>query len=227
MKKLTKIDVPRFYGKNPQPQGSEPLLNDNGLLVNTKSRFANPNQLLLDVLADLHDRGFQFECVGTGLKVGTVDDGRKDSVCLIHNVNEHTFGLYVLKSHPDGLPKRDGMATEGEPIKGANSKSSRITIPYEGNTAKPICDFVSRLPNVFESGRRTTFNDGRSRKNKADKNIEVKPRSKKSKSDDDDSSSNVVDFNSKNDALDQAVQSLGEEQQSGRRKKNRKAAASA
>lgn len=246
MKSLKKLMVPRFYGKNPQPQGEEPLLNDEGLLTSTKSRAQNPNKLLLEILEELRQAGAVFECVGTGLKIGIMKEDRKDSVCVIHNVNETSFGVYVLKRPPDALPKHDDVQTDGEPIAGANTKSSRLTIPYEGNTAKPIADFIGRLPSVFESGRKTTFNDGRPKKVKSDKPKAKKNKEKKAKKNNtapevedpqdepqDSNDDNVVEFTigkkgEKNGtSLEEAVAEIEASEKKGRRKKNRKKQATA
>ena len=218
------------------------MLNDEGLLTGTKSRIPNPNKLLLEVLEELRQAGAIFECVGTGLKIGIMKEGRKDSVCVIHNVNETSFGVYVLKRPPDALPKHE-LQTDGEPIAGANTKSSRLTIPYEGNTAKPIADFIGRLPSVFETGRKTTFNDGRAKKAKTDK-----PKAKKSKKDkkakakgeepktdepqtedepQDTNDDNVVEFTigkkgeNNGTSLDEALAEINANEKKGRRKKNR------
>jgi hypothetical protein len=181
-KALKAMMVPRFYGKNPQPQGEEPMLNDQGLMAGTKSRIANPNPILLDVIDALRQEGMVFEAVGTGLKIGRMDDGRKNSVCVMHNVNENGFGLYILKAPPVSLPDRSGIVTDGEPIKGANSHSSRLTVPFDGNSSEKITNFIKQLPHVFESGRKTTFNDGRVRKEKKAK-AEGPKKGKKSKVD--------------------------------------------
>lgn len=247
MKSLRKMMVPRFYGKNPTPQGEEPMFNDEGLLTSTKSRCANPNNLLLEVIDGLHRAGAVFECVGTGLKVGVENEGRKDSVCVLHNVSDTSFGVYVLKRPPDALPDHDGFETDGAPIAGANTKSSRLTIPFEGNTAKPIVEFIGRLPSVFESGRKTTFNDGRPKKAKA-KTDKPKddggPKAKKNKGKkdknkpteqpkveepppSDDENDNVVSFSIGKDGKSSLDSALDELNEAPRRKKQRRKKASA
>jgi hypothetical protein len=164
MADLNKVQVPVYTGKNPTYQGKQNLVTKEGLLVNSTRRVSEPNEMLLDLLGALVDDEMSFEAVGTGLKIGRKVEDRLDSVCVIHNVGGKNFGVYVLKRHPEALPERKDFVTDGEPIKGANSKSSRVTIPFEGNTATPIATFIKRLPTTFESGRITTFNHGKPKK---------------------------------------------------------------
>jgi len=169
--------VPCYAGKNPQLQTKEPLLNDEGLLVATEKRKESPNELIVKMLERLSKHNMKFETVRTGLKIG--NDTEK-SVCVVYNVSDTDFGVYVLKRHPEALPKVT-FKTVGEPIPGSNSKSSRVTIQYEDNTAKEVSDWILQLPGEFESGRVTFFNDAEKvKKPKAEKVKKEKP-SKKAK----------------------------------------------
>jgi len=154
--KTTNINV--YLGKSPQLQGTFPILNDEGLLVLPTKRI-QANDMFKDTLRDLVT-DHVIEITGTGMKVGRQVEDRKDSVCVLYNVADKGFSIYVLKSCPDNLPKHQ-MKTDGEAIKGNNQKSSRIPVLFEGNTSAAIAAIIRKLPSIFENGRKTTMNTER------------------------------------------------------------------
>jgi hypothetical protein len=172
MNELKEMKIKCFEGKNPTCVAEEPILNDEGLLVATGKRKESPNEVLLKLISHLSKKGMKFETVKPGLKFG---NEQERSICVAYNVNDTAFSLYVLKRHPEALPKIE-FTTSGKPIAGSNSKSSRVTIPYENNDYKAISAFVLSLPGEFENGRVTHLNDAV----KVEK-AEKKPKAKKVK----------------------------------------------
>ena len=151
---LKNIVVETFLGRSPKFQGKEKLLADDGLLSATNKRTDSPAGLR-DAISMLIDSGMEFETIGCGLKVGRRVDGRLDSVAIFYNVDAENFTIYVIKRPPEDLPKF-GFETDGNPVRGANSKSSRVFV--KSGTAMQIRDFILSLPSVFENGRKTQFN---------------------------------------------------------------------
>lgn len=157
---LREVMVDSYFGRPPKLEGKFPLVNDEGVITTSRKRRQS-HKVLESILQKMLSNGLFMEAVGTGLKIGRTCKETNDveSLCVLHNFSDKGFEIYVLKRDANTLPKIEYKA-DGMPIRGANSKSSRVFVLYEGNeeTSKDVANFISSLPGRFENGRITTFN---------------------------------------------------------------------
>ncbi|MBU1711433.1 MAG: hypothetical protein KKE17_15660 [Proteobacteria bacterium] len=171
---LNKIMVPVYLGKSPRNLGDMPFVTDDGMLLRAGDPVVRKpvHKTLNNIMRGFLDAKLDFEVMGCGIKVGKKQaDGRIDSMFVMANVTDESFMLYVYKCPPDTL-KPCTFKTDGAPIKGANSKSSRVMAKFdEIDDVSNVVAWAAELPGVFESGRRTCFNTGTVKKDKKDKKV--------------------------------------------------------
>ena len=153
-----------YLGKNPKFQGDKKLITKEGVLVNAAGKRVTLHPRfrgILQYLLNIPDAS--IEAVGTGLKIGRLVEGKIESTAVFNNTTDKGFTVYALKINPDRLPKNLKFKTEGSPIRGANTKSSRIMINFDENDGNEneIATFIGGLPSRFENGRITTFNSNK------------------------------------------------------------------